>query len=74
MITAATTPCYVSLNRLAKLTGHSRVTLLLRFKDGKLTADAFLDIGGGKSLPLFRPNQLGDAGSAKRTSGHHPLL
>jgi len=53
MSTLATTRCYISLNRLAQLTGHSRVTLLLRLKDGKLQADAAMDIGGGKLLPLF---------------------
>ena len=34
------TPCYVSLNRLAQLSGRSRVTLLLRLKDSKLPPDA----------------------------------
>ena len=53
MSTPTTTRCYISLNRLAQLTGHSRVTLLLRLKDGKLQADAAMDIGGGKLLPLF---------------------
>ncbi len=47
------TPCYVSLNRLAQLCGRSRITLLLRLKDGKLPPDAVLDPGNGKLLPLF---------------------
>ena len=47
MSTLASTRRYISLNRLAQLTGRSRVTLLLRLKDGKLQADAAMDIGGG---------------------------
>jgi hypothetical protein len=46
-------PCYISLNRLARLCGRSRVTLLLRLKDGMLPPDAVLDPGNGKLLPLF---------------------
>ncbi len=52
-----TTPCYISLNRLACLSGRSRVTLLLRLKDGKLSPDAALDLGNGQVLPLFLPTR-----------------
>jgi len=73
MSTTANTPCYISLNRLAKLTGKSRVTLLLRLKDGKLPPDATLDIGDGKSLPLFRPDTVAQFRPvAAKTS--HPLM
>lgn len=55
--TAATTPSYISLNRLARLTGKSRITLLLRLKDGNLPPDAMLDCGNGKPLPLYLPER-----------------
>jgi hypothetical protein len=51
-------PCYISLHRMAKLTGRSRVTLLLRLKDGDLPPDALLDVGGGRTLPLFRADRV----------------
>jgi len=73
MSTLATTRCYVSLNRLAQLTGHSRVTLLLRLKDGKLKADAAMDIGGGKLLPLFFADKATPS-QAAATTAEHPLL
>lgn len=57
MNSTTATPCYVSLNRLAQLSGRSRVTLLLRVKDGKLPPDALLDLGNGKSLPQFFPHR-----------------
>lgn len=53
MNTSTDQPCYVSLNRFARLCGRSRVTLLLRLKDGLLPPDAMLDPGNGKLLPLF---------------------
>ncbi len=74
MSTLATTPHYVSLNRLAQLTGHSRVTLLLRLKDGKLQADAAMDIGGGKLLPLFFADKAAPPQAATSSAGQHPLL
>ena len=73
MSTLATTRCYISLNRLAQLSGHSRVTLLLRLKDGKLRADAAMDIGGGKLLPLFFADKATPSQSAA-TTAEHPLL
>ena len=73
MSTLATTLHYVSLNRLAQLTGHSRVTLLLRLKDGKLQADAAMDIGGGKLLPLFFADKAPPS-LAAATTAEHPLL
>ena len=73
MSTLATTRCYISLNRLAQLTGHSRVTLLLRLKDGKLQADAAMDIGGGKLLPLFFVDKAAPSQAAANTAAH-PLL
>ena len=69
----ATTRHYISLNRLAQLTGHSRVTLLLRLKDGKLQADATMDIGGGKLLPLFFADKAAPS-LAVSTKAAHPLL
>jgi hypothetical protein len=74
MSTLATTRCYISLNRLAQLTGHSRVTLLLRLKDGKLQADATMDIGGGKLLPLFFADKAALPQAAKSSARQHPLL
>jgi hypothetical protein len=73
MRTLATTLHYVSLNRLDQLTGHSRVTLLLRLKDGKLLADAAMDIGGGKLLPLFFADKAAPP-QAAATKAAHPLL
>jgi hypothetical protein len=74
MHTSAHQPCYLSLNRLAQITGKSRVTLLLRVKDGKLIPDAALDIGGGRSLPLFVPEQVGPLRQPESRSTAHPLL
>jgi hypothetical protein len=74
MHTPAHQPCYLSLNRLAQITGKSRVTLLLRVKDGKLIPDAALDIGGGRSLPLFLPEQAGPLSQPQPRSTAHPLL
>jgi hypothetical protein len=73
MSTLATTRCYISLNRLAQLSGHSRVTLLLRLKDGKLRADAAMDIGGGKLLPLFFADKAAPS-LAVAPKAAHPLL
>ena len=73
MSTAATTPCYVSLNHLARLSGRTRVTLLLRLKDGKLLPDAMLDLGNGKSLPLFRPEKAAQFRTATAKTSH-PLM
>ena len=73
MSTLATTRCYISLNRLAQLTGHSRVTLLLCLKDGKLQADATMDIGVGKLLPLFFADKAAPP-LAAATTAEHPLL
>ena len=73
MNSPATTRHYISLNRLAQLTGHSRVTLLLRLKDGKLQADATMDIGGGKLLPLFFADKVAPS-QAAATTPDHPLL
>jgi hypothetical protein len=67
-------PCYLSLNRLAQITGKSRITLLLRVKDGKLMPDAALDIGGGRSLPLFLTAQAGPLRQPQPRSTAHPLL
>ena len=74
MSTLATTRCYISLNRLAQLTGHSRVTLLLRLKDGKLQADAAMDIGGGKLLPLFFADHATAVQLPPREPAPHRLL
>lgn len=74
MHTPAHQPCYLSLNRLAQITGKSRITLLLRVKDGKLIPDAALDIGGGRSLPLFLPEQAGPLRQPQLRSSAHPLL
>ena len=73
MSTLASTRRYISLNRLAQLTGRSRVTLLLRLKDGKLQADAAMDIGGGKLLPLFFADKAPPS-LAAATTAEHPLL
>lgn len=67
-------PCYLSLNRLAQITGKSRVTLLLRVKDGRLIPDAALDIGSGRFLPLFLPEQAGPLRQPQPRSSAHPLL
>jgi hypothetical protein len=67
-------PCYLSLNRLAQITGKSRVTLLLRVKDGKLIPDAALDIGGGRSLPLFLTEQAEPLRQPQPRPTTHPLL
>ena len=68
----ASPPCFISLSRLAKLSGRSRMTLLLQVKDRKLNPDALLDLGNGPPLPLF------DARKAtlyqKKPCGRHPLL
>lgn len=73
MHTTGTQPRYISLNRLAKLSGRSRVTLLLRVKDGKLLPDAMLDVGDGRSLPLFHPDKAAQFRTvATKTS--HPLM
>lgn len=65
-------PCFISLHRMAKLTGRSRVTLLLRLKDGLLQCDAELDVGGGKMLPLFLPERVeGLRRTAPETHGEH---
>lgn len=76
MSTAATPACYVSLNHLARLTGRSRVTLLLRLKDGKLLPDAMLDLGNGRLLPLFRPEKAAQLRTvpATKSPGPNPLL
>jgi len=74
MHTPAHQPWYLSLNRLAQITGKSRVTLLLRLKDGKLISDAALDIGGGRSLPLFLPEQAEPLRQPQPRSTAHPLL
>jgi hypothetical protein len=68
----ASPPSLISLSRLAKLSGRSRMTLLLRLKDRKLYPDALLDLGNGQSLPLFDPQKA--ALFQKKTSGRHPLL
>ena len=73
MSTRASTRRYISLNRLAQLTGRSRVTLLLRLQDGKLQADAAMDIGGGKLLPLFFADKAPPS-LAAATTAEHPLL
>ena len=46
-------PRFISLNRLAHLCGRSRVTLLLRLKDGDLPPDALLDVGRGQDPPAL---------------------
>jgi hypothetical protein len=74
MHTPAHQPCYLSLNRLAQITGKSRITLLLRVKDGKLIPDAALNIGGGRSLPLFLTEQAGPLRQPQPRSRAHPLL
>jgi hypothetical protein len=74
MRTLAANPCYLSLNRLAQITGRSRVTLLLRVKDGLLIPDAVLDIGGGRCLPLFLSEQAGPLRQPTPQSATHPLL
>lgn len=68
------TPCFISLHRLALLTGHSRVTLLLRIKDGKLLPDATIDVGNGRFQPLFCPDKVALLRIAKNARGPHPLL
>jgi hypothetical protein len=49
------------------------VTLLLRLKDGKLLADAAMDIGSGKLLPLFFADRATPS-QAAATTPDHPLL
>jgi hypothetical protein len=48
---------YVTLNRLCQLSGRSRVTILLRMRDGEITADAQLDLGD-RALPLFSADRV----------------
>jgi len=72
MNSPASPPRYISLNRLAKLSGRSRMTLLIRLKDGKLQADAVLDLGNGQDLPLFDPQKV--ALHRKVSSNPDPLL
>ncbi len=52
-----TKPSYVTLNRLCQLSGRSRVTILLRMRDGEITADAQLDLGD-RALPLFAAHRV----------------
>lgn len=52
-----TKPSYVTLNRLCQLSGRSRVTILLRMRDGEITADAQLDLGD-RALPLFATHRV----------------
>jgi hypothetical protein len=72
MNSPASPPRYISLNRLAKLSGRSRMTLLIRLKDGKLQADAVLDLGKGQDLSLFDPQKV--ALHRKPSASPHPLL
>lgn len=44
---------FISLNRLCKLTRRDRSTLTLRLLSGELVPAAWLDVGGGRALPLF---------------------
>jgi hypothetical protein len=55
--TQCTKPSYVTLNRLCQLSGRSRVTVLLRMRDGEITADALLDVGD-RTLPLFAAGRV----------------
>ena len=48
---------YMTLNRLCQLSGRSRVTILLRMRDGEITADAQLDLGD-RALPLFAAHRV----------------
>ena len=72
MNASASPPCFISLSRLAKLSSRSRMTLLLRLKDGKLHPDALLDLGNGPPLPLFDPQKA--ALFQKKPGNRHPLL
>jgi len=45
-------PRYISLHRLCALSGRSRVTLLLRMRDGELAPDATIDLGD-REIPIF---------------------
>lgn len=55
--TQCTKPSYVTLNRLCQLSGRSRVTVILRMRDGEITADAQLDLGD-RALPLFAAHRV----------------
>ena len=50
---------YISLNRLCELSSRSRITLILRMRDGELAPDALLDLGG-KSQPLFLASRVSE--------------
>ena len=72
MTSPASLPRFISLSQLAKLSGRSRMTLLIRLKDGKLQADALFELGNGQLLPLFNPQKA--ALFQKKPSRPHPLL
>ena len=55
--TQCTKPSYVTLHRLCQLSGRSRVTILLRMRDGEIAADALLDVGD-RALPLFAAHRV----------------
>ena len=57
--THCTKPSYLTLNRLCLLSGRSRVTILLRMRDGEITADAMLDLGD-RALPLFAADRVAE--------------
>lgn len=52
-------PVLISLNRLCKLTRRDRSTLTLRLLSGELVPAAWLDVGGGRALPLFSQDAVG---------------
>ena len=72
MTSPASLPRFISLSQLAKLSGRSRMTLLIRLKDGKLQADALFELGNGQLLPLFNPQKV--ALFQKKPRSPHPLL
>lgn len=74
MTSPASPPRLISLSQLAKLSGRSRMTLLIRLKDGKLQADALFELGNGQVLPLFDPRKVTQFQIQTKPRSPHPLL
>ena len=69
-------PRYVSLHRLCALSGRSRVTLLLRMRDGELHPDAVIDLGD-REMPIFdeaRVSEVRRMQLRKNAPARNPML
>lgn len=70
--TSAEPPAYLSLHRLAQITGRNRATVLIRVKDGRLLPDAWLEVAPGRRQPLFLASSA--IRPSPRLPSAHPLL